>query len=95
MIYLVTSDLLGIEAFSEVYIEITVVLFFAQGLKGDLGPRGPPGPKGEKVLYSLRKVPIFSEENFENLCSDFALILFNCQKWIVLKLTKGCYVKSI
>lgn len=61
MIYFVTNDLLEIEAFCELYIEITLVMFFfVQGLKGDLGSRGPPGPKGEKVLYLPSKVPIFS-----------------------------------
>lgn len=52
MIYFVTNDLLEIQPFCELYIEITLVVFFIQGLKGDLGPRGPPGPKGEKVSYS-------------------------------------------
>lgn len=57
MIYFVTNDSLEMEAFSALCIEITLVLFFVQGLKGDLGPRGAPGPKGEKVC-SPRKVPI-------------------------------------
>ena len=60
MIYFATNDLLEIEAFCELYIEITLAVFFAQGLKGDVGHHGPPGPKGEKVPYSPRKVPIFS-----------------------------------
>lgn len=60
MIYFVTNDLLEIKALCALCIEITLVLFFVQGLKGDLGPRGSPGPKGEKVSYSPRNVPIFS-----------------------------------
>lgn len=59
MIYFATNDLFEIAAFCELYIEITLAVFFAQGLKGDMGPHGPPGPKGEKVPYSPRKVPIF------------------------------------
>lgn len=59
MIYLVTNDLLEMSAFCELHTEITLVVFFLQGLKGDLGPRGPPGPKGEKVSYPPRRMSVF------------------------------------
>lgn len=60
MIYFITNDFWETEVFCELFIEILLVIFFFQGMKGDLGPRGPPGPKGEKVMYLPKNVPIFS-----------------------------------
>lgn len=71
MTYFVTNDLLEIQSFCELCIEITLVVFFIQGLKGDLGPRGPPGPKGEKVSYSPREVPVFLKKTLRMYAVTF------------------------
>lgn len=80
--------MLEIEAFCELCIEITSIVFFVQGVKVTWVLVVHLAQKEKRYSIYL----VCSQENPENLCSDFSLILFNSQNVILLKLAKGYYV---